>query len=507
MKRIILWGIAVMVLEAVPGPVAGQGKVQIRETGLSPGYGAVTLASVYDNISSPGRRNITLITNGWVSVREVLGSLADNAGLGLQLAPDVTDNVNAHLIDVPLEKALSSLLDPVGLGYEIVDGILIVYKRGMLIRWFSFDYPVTEREGRGELLVSAGSNSQDQGSAENESHVTSTAVMKVWPQVISALQVLVFGEPGQPGGSDPGSSLQALNRADGEGRLLVINPMAGIVQVKAEWSRVRQVEGLLRRMESSLRRQVAIEVQILEVTMWESDRTGIDWNSLTGKDVDVSLATTENLVNPAFSFIVSGKRVIGLLQAISEQGQVKVLSTPRITTLNNQKAIVRVVTEEVFFVAKVEPALVTNGPGTNPVVEYTPQMIPVGLVLDVTPQIGKDGVITLNVHPTISNITREEVSPNLDTAPVISVRELDTVGKVLDGETLVIAGLISEGNEDRSSGIPLLKDIPLLGYMFKRSFREKTTTELVMLLTPRILEEGKGGKESPPQGDSPPDKE
>jgi MSHA biogenesis protein MshL len=445
---------------------------------------------------------VTLITNGWVDVREVLGSIAEYTGLGLEIAPDVADNVNVHLVDVPLEKALSSLLDPVNVGYQIVDGVLIVYKQEFVTRWFRFDYPVTEREGRGELLVSAGSSSReqsgggDQGGDENESHVTSTVVMNVWPQVINSLGILVLNDFEDMGGISNSTGTGAVSLSDRDGRILVINSMAGVIQVTAEWRRVRNVEGLLERMTESLKRQVAIEVKILEVTLSETDRSGIDWSSITGGDVDASLSTVEGLNNPAFSFVINGDRLTGLLEAISVQGTVKEVSTPRITTLNNQKAIVRVVTEEVFFVAQVEPALVTNGPGTNPVVEYQPQMIPVGLVLDVTPQIGQDSVITLNVHPTISNIVGEEISPNGDMAPVISVRELDTVGRISNGKTLVIAGLISEGFRDKSSGVPLLKDIPLLGYLFKRSIREKTSTELVMLLTPVILDSNKnsGGK-------------
>ena len=108
----------------------------------------------------------------------------------------------------------------------------------------------------------------------------------------------------------------------------------------------------------------------------------------------------------------------------------KVISTPRITTLNNQKAVVRIVTEEVFYDAQVEPPVVTDGVSTEPVIAYSANVIPVGFVLDVTPQVGLDEVITLNVHPTVTDIVRVETSPNEDSAPVLSVRELDTVGKV-----------------------------------------------------------------------------
>jgi len=125
---------------------------------------------------------------------------------------------------------------------------------------------------------------------------------------------------------------------------------------------------------------------------------------------------------------------------------------------------------------------------TEPVVNYTPQVIPVGIVLDVTPQVGQDRVITLNVHPTISDILRIATSPNEDTQPVLAVRELDTVGHVRDGETLIIAGLIEEGERNISSGVPFLMDLPLLGALFRSTDKQKTSTELVMLLTPVIMD-------------------
>jgi general secretion pathway protein D len=149
---------------------------------------------------------------------------------------------------------------------------------------------------------------------------------------------------------------------------------------------------------------------------------------------------------------------------------------------------VRIVREDVYFLATVQPALISNGVATEPVISYTPQTVPVGVVLDVTPQIGADRVVTLNVHPTISDVVAVAKSPNLDTAPVLSVRELDTVGTVADGQTMLIAGLISERERHVRSGVPVLKDIPGLGFLFGRTSREKYKVELVMMLTPTVMD-------------------
>ncbi len=457
------------------------------------GFSRLVQRDTEDMNSTEDEATITLITGDWVDVREILKTVARSGGYGLQIAPDVEGMVNVHLENVSVSTALRSLLEPVDLGYELVEGVLMVYKHGLVTRWFNFDYPVTSREGRGELRISGrgqasgGDGGGSGGSDQNESHVTSSAKMDIWPEIVSSLQTMVFGKKPETSGE---SEQLSVSLADGEGRSLVVSPMAGVVQATAEWKRLRQVEVYLDRMRNSLRRQVAIEVKILEVALTDEERSGVDWLAV-GEDGPTSFsleqATTEALPNPFFKFVVSGKSESGLIEAVEKQGTVKVISTPRITTLNNQKAVVRIVTEEVFFQAQVEPPVVTSGVTTEAVVAYIANYIPVGFVLDVTPQVGRDDVITLNVHPTITDIVRIESSPNKDTAPVLSVRELDTVGKVRDGETLVIAGFISTGFNDQEQGVPFLKDIPLLGYLFKRKVKKEVDTEMVMLLTPVIL--------------------
>jgi MSHA biogenesis protein MshL len=444
---------------------------------------------------------ITLITGDWVDVRTILSSLAEQAGLPLRIAPDVEGRVNVHLENVDLATALRSLLDPIDLGYELEGGVLTIYRQGLVTRWFHFDYMVAQREGRGELRISGrgqGGGASDTGSGgdeQNESQVTSSVRMAIWPEVAAALQTLVFGGATEliGHGGDTGGESGGVNVADQEGRSLVANAMAGVIQVTAEWKRVDRVASFLARLTESLRRQVAVEVKILEVTLDEGHRSGIDWNAINivdgGKlEVGGALTSTEGLTSPFFQFVVNGKSVTSMLEAVETQGRVQVISEPKITTLNNQKAVVRLVTEEVFFEAQVEPPIVTNGVATEPVIAYIPRVIPVGLVLDVTPQVSGDGTVTLNVHPTLTDIVRVEESPNQDRSPVLRVRELDTVGKVTDGETLVIAGLMADGLRDTRQGVPLLKSIPILGYFFRRTVKEKTRTELVMLLTPVILD-------------------
>jgi len=449
-----------------------------------------------------GRPAVTIVTNGWVDVRDILRNVATNAELGLQMAPDVSGKVNVHLQDVTIDRALDALLVPAELGYEVVDDVLVVYKQSMVTRWITFDYPVTQREGRGELEVSAsssGSSSSGGGgggsgeSGTNKSHVTSTSVMSVWPGVMESLKVMVFKEGVMQQGSSGDGGEALVNLADSAGRTLLINPMASMVMVTAEWNRVNQVEEHLTRLEESLQRQVAIEVRIMEVYLDDETQTGINWDilNMTSDISSIGLKTldaAQHISDGFFQFTLDSKHVDGVIEAISSSGDINTVSTPKITTLNNQKAVVRIVTEEVFYESQVEPAIISDGVASEPVINYSARTYPVGVVLDVTPQVGKNRLITLNVHPTISDIVDIAESPNLDTAPVLSIRELDTVGKVGDGETLVIAGLMSERTNKRRTGIPILKDLPLLGYLFGKTSHKKVNIELVMLLTPVIME-------------------
>lgn len=448
-----------------------------------------------------GRPPVSIVTNGWIDVREILRTVSANSGLGLQMAPDVQGQVNVHLEQVRLSRALDALLEPVDLGYEVMDDVLVVHRRGMVTRWFTFDYPVTLREGRGELQVSAaressggsggGSGGGGGDSNQNRSHVTSTATMSIWPEVMASLKALVF-QGAELRDDEPGDDASlAINLSDSEGRSLLVNPMASLVQVTAEWDRVRRAADLLDRLEESLQRQVAIEVRIMEVYLGEDTQTGINWQDVLRGDASASLSTfnqNEHIGEQFFQFVVNSADISGVVEAVAESGDLRTVSTPRVTTLNNQKAVVRVVTEDVYYEATVEPAIVTNGVGTDPVINYTPRVVPVGVVLDVTPQVGRDRMITLNVHPTISDVVAVATSPNQDTTPVLSIRELDTVGKVRDGQTLVIAGLISQRRNSVRTGLPLLKDLPLLGYFFGKTSLQRSNIELVMLLTPVIMQ-------------------
>jgi type II secretory pathway component GspD/PulD (secretin) len=160
---------------------------------------------------------------------------------------------------------------------------------------------------------------------------------------------------------------------------------------------------------------------------------------------------------------------------------VKVLSNPTISTLNNQKAIIRVGDQDVFFI--------TGAVATENTVTQTiqPMTIDIGIILDVTPQVAEDGTIIMNIHPSITEKTGEKVAPDgRSTFPLLSVRETDTTVRVRDKQTIIIAGLMQEKRDETLIGVPILKSIPLLGYLFRYKSETKRNTELVIMITPTL---------------------
>jgi type II secretory pathway component GspD/PulD (secretin) len=170
-----------------------------------------------------------------------------------------------------------------------------------------------------------------------------------------------------------------------------------------------------------------------------------------------------------------------IMQAIEEQGDVKILSSPTLSTLNNQKAIIRVGNQDVFFIT----GAVSTQTTVTQIIQ--PQTIDIGIILDVTPQIAEDGTIIMNIHPSITEKTGEKTTPDGKTTfPLLSVRETDTTVRIRDGQTIIIAGLMAEKKEDGYIGVPYLQSIPLLGSLFRYKTSVKRNTELVIMITPTL---------------------
>ncbi len=284
--------------------------------------------------------------------------------------------------------------------------------------------------------------------------------------------------------------LKSLLSPDGK---ITLNKTAGILAVTDFPRNLARVATYLELLEGSVQRQVMIEAHVVEVALSDQFELGIDWSLVPAFE---GLGGLRGILGGGAGAVQRTARATGffqvglatqtvsvLLSALAQQGDVNVLSRPRISTLNNQKAVIKVAVDDVFFVT-----IRTEDPVTGRIREtQTPQTVTEGVVLDVTPQIGDDGVITMNIRPSITERVGVARSRLGDEVPIIAVRATDTVARVPDGQTVVIAGLIQDRASRAVSGTPGAKDLPGLGWLFRRTEKERRKSELVVFLTPRLL--------------------
>jgi MSHA biogenesis protein MshL len=302
----------------------------------------------------------------------------------------------------------------------------------------------------------------------------------------------------------------------------VVNPQSGIVVVRALPTELREVETYLVASQLIAQRQVVLEAKILEVELAEGFQAGVNWaavfNEFTvgntgggtvfeqspprsdtrGTAIDLIPGVTNITGFPAsafggvFSLAVNGGDFTAFLEALRTQGAVQVLSSPRISTMNNQKAVIKVGTDE-FFVTDVSTTTVTGTSTTStPNIELTPFFS--GIALDVTPQVSREGDVTLHIHPMVSEVTDQQkditvagVEQSLPLARS-TVRESDSVVKARSGQVVVIGGLMQDRDSDIDAKTPLLGDLPLLGALFRHKQTNSTKSELVILLRPHVVE-------------------
>jgi MSHA type pilus biogenesis protein MshL len=484
-------------------------------------------------------------------IQAVLMGFSRQSELNIVVDPDVSGTVTVDFKEVSFEEALDYLLGPLGLVYVRRGSFIRVSKPRMETRFFTLNYVSTRRAGTRTVTATSGSTEssgaiempglegqqlgraslRSSTEARNTTSLTSLDEADFWGEIQRELEAIVFGKSSEEGGNE-GYGLgenEAVMRADEQGRRLVINRMTGVVVITDYPSRIKEAEKFLSSVQASVQKQVLIEAKIVEVILAEGYQMGVDWSfiqtlprvtnlawGLTNRDQTTGFPGTTsgylgtdsgdsdgglqaggieapgtfNLSPFGGIFAIGGGGteilIKDILEAISRQGDLNVLSSPRISTLNNQKAIIRVGDQDVYF---VQGAVATE----STVLQTTqPFTIDIGIVLDVTPQIGDDGMITMNVHSGISNKTGEETSPDgVTTFPILSVKETDTTIRVADGQTIIIAGLLQEKEEKNVSGLPFLKSIPKMGALFSHTSERSRKAELIIMLTPTVME-GKG---------------
>lgn len=454
----------------------------------------------------------------------VVRELANKFGLQYQIEPGTSGKVNATLRNTTLTEALNTII-PQGMQYQIRDGVLRVGPARMETRIFAMDYVALSRFGTASTVIqrrlsgaglggagtnagvggvgNVGASGVGGGFGGGADVISAVSVSDVWEDIRVAVDALVFdGAPDNagataqatPAGSGFGSAGggRPYSRVSPDGRRLIINPVAGTITVSATSDRLAQVELFIQTFEASIQRQVLIEAKIVEVNLDRSFEFGIDWNFVSGNTsgrLTPGGSTTGS--NVEFRINAGATQISAVLTALSSQGDVRVLSSPRTTALNNQRAVFNVTTGEIVFDQTREPIVGPAGNVTGFTTTVTPRQVNVGIVLDVLPQIGANNTVTMNIRPVVTSVTRTASFTSADgaqfQAPVIDTRESDTMTRLRGGETIVIGGLMQSRFETVKSGVPVLRSIPLLGRLFSRHVEVERKAELVIFLTPTII--------------------
>jgi MSHA biogenesis protein MshL len=469
--------------------------------------------------------------------QQVFLSIANGSRYSMLVAPEVSGSVTVNLKNVTVREALDALRELYGYEYRTQGTRIYIQPNTVQTRVFQVNYLAGKRQGTTEMRVTSGSitNSANNGSNPASGAATS-ANSTTTPGTAS---------PGAPSSriatetdNDFWAELRtALNAIVGTGtdRKVIVNPLSGVVAVRGLPVDIRNAENYLRMTQLIVERQVMIEAKIIEVQLSDSYSSGVNWaafrtangrlsagqaspgtllaptgtistggsgfDAASGGFSDPLLAAVAgaNLITGAtnvgsmFGLAFQSQNFAALLQFLETQGNVQVLSSPRIATINNQKAVLKVGTDE-FFVTSVSTSTTSSAASnvTSPTINVQPFFS--GIALDVTPQIDENESIILHLHPSVSVVAEKQKNINLGSLgrfqlPLASstVNESDSVVRVQDGHIVAIGGLMKQQQVADASGLPGTTDSAIAGSLLGQRSRSSSKSELVMLLKPTII--------------------
>jgi len=468
--------------------------------------------SLPEGMTTPLEPRFDLSVNN-ASARQVFMGLVEGTQYSMVLQPDVRGSFSLNLKEVTVPEAINAIRQAYGYEYRREGNRFFILGREMQTRLFPVNYLNLTRKGNSDTRVSA-------------SGLTSTGTTAVGGTTAASSSlnngVQVQTQSQSDFWKDIGATLSAIIGTEG-GRKVVVNSQIGLIVVRAMPDEMRLVEDFLGITQTNLNRQVIIEAKILEVDLNEGFQSGINWSSIAQKNgrnytlgqvgggtafstgASEIAGNTGNL-NPTsgtfgaisgtnssafggvFTLAVKSSNFAAFFELLKAQGSLNVLSSPRVSTVNNQKAVIKVGTDA-FFVTKqdITPSTTAGVPPT-----VTTELAPFfsGIALDVTPQIDDAGNINMHIHPSVSDVTDKLISigsnQNITTA-LSSIQESDNIVRASSGQIIVIGGLMKEASTDNDASVPLLGDIPILGNLFKQKQVSRIKKELVILLKPTVI--------------------
>jgi general secretion pathway protein D len=491
----------------------------------------------------------TVVVNG-VKVQELLFALARDAKLNVDIHSGITGVVTLNAIDQTLPQLLTRIAKQVDMRWELDGPNLAVMPDSPYLHIYRIDYVNMERLTAGATGVSSqigsisgsgGGGSGVSGAAGANGSITTvrnTSDNKFWATLEKNIKdilhetdkILPGGGTSQPitpqappGGPGAAPAPATGNATFREAASVIVNPEASVIIVRATARQHEKIQEFLDQVLANVKRQVLIEATIAEVQLNNQYQQGINWSALrtsglnttTGNQVSLGTVSVTPQLPPGVTGTISGAAlpsataipniltlavgggsIAGVLQLLDSFGNVRVLSSPKLSVLNNQTALLRVVDNIVYFTVQV--TVVPGGPNQNATTatNTTPVTVPVGFVMNVTPQISDDDTILLNVKPTTTRLVKfvSDPNPSLTTTtpnliPQLRMREMESLIKVNSGQIAVLGGLIEDSVNDIEDTIPIVNSIPILGSLFSSRNRNNTKTELVVFLRPIVVKD------------------
>lgn len=438
-----------------------------------------------------------------VDAREFFMGLVVDSEDNMLVHPEVKGRISLELKNVSIPQVLDAVQKVYGYDYKKTDIGYIIYPATLQTKTFKIDRLDLLREGKSNTFVSSGQtgnsssgygNQQSQnltqpfynnqpnanvtGTRSSGSSITTTTQTDFWKELEDALRTLI---------------------AVDKEATVVINRQSGVVIARAKPMQLREIENFLTTTQNQISRQVILEAKILEVVLNDSHQDGVEWKSIIREGLQTAPVlvgapgTVFTLASRAGSFRAGDfTAVVTLLES---QGKTNVLSSPRISTLNNQQAIIKVGKDETF-VTGISPGIVTGGINSGNV-----QPAPIlsaffsGIALDVTPQINDNGDITLHIHPSITKVESQDRKYTIDgsgTQSVVptalsTIRESDSIVKAQNGQIVVLGGLMQDTKDENKEGVSGLSRIPYLGNLFRVNTGNTQKSELVILLKATLI--------------------